>query len=212
MVHLTARLSGVSLGSAAQAVRHKLDTLQMPVGYTWELGGLLDQQRSSFRSLLTVFCGALAAVFGVLLFQLRSFRYAAAVLAAAPVAVAGAVLTLWLARVSLNVSSLMGVILLVGLVVKNGILLVDQAIASQAQGMSRREAFESAPRIRLRPILMTTLATLVALLPLVVGIGSGGVLLKPLAISVVGGLFFSTLATLLLVPLVAGESPGSRYS
>src|SRR5208283_4725720 len=111
--------------------------------YTWELGGLLDQQRSSFRSLLTVFCGALAGVLGVLLFQLRSLRYAAAVLAAAPVAVAGAVLTLWAAGVSLNVSSFMGLILLVGLVVKNGILLVDQAIASEAAGMSRRDAFES---------------------------------------------------------------------
>ncbi len=205
MVHLTARLSGTSLGTAAEEVRQRLKDLPLPVGYTWELGGLLDQQRSSFRSLFTVFCGALAGVLGVLLFQLRSFRYAGAVLAAAPVAVGGAVLTLWACRVSLNVSSLMGVILLVGLVVKNGILLVDQAIVSQQGGMGRREAFESAPRIRLRPILMTTLATLVALTPLVVGIGSGGVLLKPLAIAVVGGLFFSTLATLLLVPLLAGR-------
>ena len=204
LVHLTARLSGTSLGAAAQQVRQRLKDLPLPVGYTWELGGLLDQQRSSFRSLFTVFCGALAGVLGVLLFQLRSFRYAGAVLAAAPVAVGGAFLALWASGVSLNVSSLMGVILLVGLVVKNGILLVDQAIASQEAGMGRQEAFESAPRIRLRPILMTTLATLVALMPLVVGVGSGGVLLKPLAIAVVGGLSFSTLATLLLVPLLAG--------
>jgi multidrug efflux pump subunit AcrB len=203
MIHLTARLSGASLGSAASAVRGRLKDWQLPVGYTWELGGLLDQQRSSFRSLLTVFCGALAGVFGVLLFQLRSFRYAAAVLAATPVAVAGAVLTLWLANVSLNVSSLMGIILLVGLVVKNGILLVDQAITSQAGGMSPREALQAAQQTRLRPILMTTLATLVALTPLIVGVGSGGSLLRPLAIAVVGGLFFSTFATLLLVPLLA---------
>jgi multidrug efflux pump subunit AcrB len=211
MVHLTARLSGTSLGTAAVDVRQRLEGLQLPVGYTWELGGLLDQQRSSFRSLALVFLVALAGVFGVLLFQLRSFRYATAVLAAAPVAVAGAVVTLWAARVSLNVSSLMGVILLVGLVVKNGILLVDQAIASQASGMSRSEAFVHASRVRLRPILMTTLATLVALLPLVVGIGSGGALLRPLAIVVVGGLSFSTLATLWLVPLLGAgaKSPPS---
>ncbi|MGO9831610.1 MAG: efflux RND transporter permease subunit, partial [Myxococcaceae bacterium] len=209
MVHLTGRLSGASLGPVTDSVSRRLQGLQLPVGYTWELGGLLDQQRSSFRSLLTVFCAALAGVFGVLLFQLRSFRFAAAVLAAAPVAVAGAVLTLWLAGVSLNVASLMGVILLAGLVVKNGILLVDQAIVSEGQGLGRREAFESAPRIRLRPILMTTVATLVALAPLVVGIGSGGVLLKPLAVAVVGGLSFSTLGTLLLVPLLAG---GTRTS
>lgn len=214
MVHLTARLSGTSLGTAAAEIRQRLKGLQLPVGYTWELGGLLDQQRSSFRSLAMVFLAALASVFGVLLFQLRSFRYSAAVLAAAPVAVAGAVIALSAAGVSLNVSSLMGVILLVGLVVKNGILLVDQAIVSQDSGMGRREAFVSATRIRLRPILMTTVATLVALLPLVLGIGSGGVLLKPLAIAVVGGLFFSTLATLVLVPLLAGgaETPAPPKS
>jgi multidrug efflux pump subunit AcrB len=211
MLHLTARLSGVSLGTAASAVGGRLANLRPPVGYTWELGGLLDQQRSSFQSLLGVFCVALAGVLGVLLFQLKSFRYAAAVLAAAPVAVAGALLTLWAAGVSLSVSSLMGLILLVGLVVKNGILLVDQAITSEAAGMSRREAFAYAPQVRLRPILMTTLATLVALLPLVVGIGSGGALLRPLAITVVGGLAFSTLATLLLVPLLAlGRGPSGR--
>jgi multidrug efflux pump subunit AcrB len=210
MGHLTARLSGVSLGTAAGEIRQRLKAWQLPVGYTWELGGLLEQQRSSFRSLLTVFFGALAGVLGILLFQLRSFRYAGAVLAATPVAVAGAVITLWLAGVSLNVSSLMGVILLVGLVVKNGILLVDQAIASESAGMTRREAFEFAQRIRLRPILMTTLATLVALTPLVVGIGSGGALLRPLAIAVVGGLAFSTLATLLLVPLLAGGARTGR--
>jgi multidrug efflux pump subunit AcrB len=209
MVHLTARLSGVSLGTAASEIRQRLQGWQLPVGYIWELGGLLDQQRSSFRSLLSVFIGALAGVFGVLLFQLRSFRYSGAVLAATPVAVAGAVLTLWLAGASLNVSSLMGIILLVGLVVKNGILLVDQAIISQAAGMTRREALRSAQQIRLRPILMTTLATLVALMPLVVGVGSGGALLRPLAIAVVGGLFFSTLATLLLVPLLAAGRGGA---
>jgi multidrug efflux pump subunit AcrB len=214
LLHLTARLSGASLGSTASEVRRRLKDWQLPVGYTWELGGLLDQQRSSFRSLLTVFCGALAGVFGVLLFQLRSFRYAAAVLAATPVAVGGAVFTLWLANVSLNVSSLMGIILLVGLVVKNGILLVDHAIASQAGGMSPREALQAAQETRLRPILMTTLATLVALTPLIFGVGSGGALLRPLAIAVVGGLFFSTLATLLLVPLLAAgwRRRGSAFS
>jgi multidrug efflux pump subunit AcrB len=210
MVHLTARLSGTSLGTAAREVDRRLKGMQLPVGYTWELGGLLDQQRSSFRSLLLVFLSALASVFGVLLFQLKSFRYAASVLAAAPVAVAGALVTLWAAGVSLNVSSLMGMILLVGLVVKNGILLVDQAILSQSSGMNRREAFSSATEVRLRPILMTTLATLVALLPLVVGIGSGGTLLRPLAIAVVGGLVFSTLASVLLVPLLAAGPKALR--
>ena len=210
MVHLTARLSGTSLGTAAADVRQRLQALQLPVGYTWELGGLLDQQRSSFRSLLLVFLTALACVFGVLLFQLRSFRYAAAVLAATPVAVAGATVTLWVTGVSLNVSSLMGLILLVGLVVKNGILLVDQAIASQASGLGRREAFVFATQLRLRPILMTTIATLVALLPLVVGVGSGGTLLRPLAIVVVGGLAFSTVASVFLVPLLAGGREASR--
>jgi multidrug efflux pump subunit AcrB len=203
MAHATARLSGTSLGAAVAAVRAKLSGWQLPVGYTWELGGLYDQQQAAFHSLLLELVIAPVAVAAVLLFQLRSLGLTLAVLAAAPLALAGGVATLWVTKTSLNVSSLMGAILLVGLVVKNGILLLDHALISEEAGATHHDALLDAARARLRPILMTTLATLAALLPLVVGLGSGGALHRPLAIAVVGGLAFSTAATLFVVPALA---------
>ena len=203
MVHVTARLSGTSLGAAVDLVRARLKGWQLPVGYVWELGGLYQQQSESFHSLILVLLLALVAVAVVLLFQLRSCARTVAVLAAAPLALAGGAATLWATRISLNVSSLMGAILLVGLVVKNGILLLDHALWSEEKGAPLREALVDAARARLRPILMTTLATLAALLPLVLGLGAGGALHRPLAIAVVGGLAFSTAATLFVVPAAA---------
>lgn len=203
MVHLTARLSGASLGAAVQTVQARLKGWQLPVGYAWELGGLYQQQTESFQSLVYVLVLALVAIAVVLLFQLRSWARTLAVLAAAPLALAGGAATLWATGISLNVSSLMGAILLVGLVVKNGILLLDHAQWSEEQGKPLREALVVAARARLRPILMTTLATLAALLPLVLGLGAGAALHRPLAVAVVGGLAFSTAATLFVVPAVA---------
>jgi multidrug efflux pump subunit AcrB len=201
--HVTARLSGTSLGTAVAAVRARLADWKLPLGYSWELGGLYKQQSESFRSLIFVLAIALLAIAVVLLFQLRSWARTLAVLAAAPLALAGGAVTLWATGISLNVSSMMGAILLVGLVVKNGILLLDHALWSEEAGKPLREALIEAARARLRPILMTTLATLAALLPLVLGLGAGGALHRPLAVVVVGGLAFSTAATLLIVPAAA---------
>jgi multidrug efflux pump subunit AcrB len=203
MVHLTARLSGVSLGTAVAAVRKKLSGWQLPIGYSWEMGGLYEQQQESFASLLAVMALALAAIAAVLLFQLRSWTRTTAVLAAAPLGLAGGAATLLLSRTALNVSSIMGAILLIGLVVKNGILLLDHAMWSEESGKPLPEALIEAGRARLRPILMTTLATLAALLPLLIGLGAGSALHRPLAVMVVGGLLFSTAATLFVVPVVA---------
>jgi multidrug efflux pump subunit AcrB len=199
-VHLTARLSGTSLGTAAKAVQARLKGWTLPVGYSWELGGLFEQQRASLRSLLEVMSIALALVAAVLLFQLRSNRATVSILVAAPVALAGGFGALALTGVSINVASMMGVILLIGLVVKNGILLLDYAQSARAEGLSPRAALLSAAQARLRPILMTTLATMVALIPLALGLGSGSALHRPLAVVVLGGLAFSTLATLFVVP------------
>src|SRR5260370_23915277 len=143
---------------------------------------------------------AVAAVVGVLLFQLRSWTRSLAVLAAAPLGLAGGAAALLLTGTSLNVSSMMGAILLVGLVVKNGILLLDHAMWAEDAGKPLREALLDAARARLRPILMTTLATLAALLPLVLGLGAGGELHRPLAVLVLGGLAVSTAAALFAAP------------
>jgi multidrug efflux pump subunit AcrB len=202
MIHLTSRLSNLSLGQAISAVRARLADWKLPVGYNWELGGLYNQQKESFQSLLIALAAALAAVTAVLLFQLRSISRSLAVLAATPLALAAGIATLALTRVSLNVSSLMGAIVLVGLVVKNGILLLDYIMVAEERGQPLAAAVREAAAARVRPILMTTLATLVALLPLVFGFGAGSALHKPLAMVVVGGLAFSTAATLLLVPVL----------
>lgn len=208
MVHLTARLEGASLGDAAAAVRARLAGWTLPEGYTWELGGLVEQQRESFAGLLMVLAVAIFGVAIVLLFQLRSFRRALAVLAAAPVALAASALVLAVGHVTLSVSSMMGAIVLVGLVVKNGILLLDYASWGEESGLSPAEAMLQAAQARLRPILMTTLATLVALLPLVLGLGAGSALHRPLAIVVVFGLALSTAATLFAVPVLALRARG----
>jgi multidrug efflux pump subunit AcrB len=203
LVHVTARLSGVSLGNAATGVLGKLKGWKLPEGYGFELGGLIDQQRESFHALLAALLIAVVAVAVVLLFQLRSTRRTLAVLAAAPIGLGAGIGALAITGVTLNVSSIMGGIVLVGLVVKNGILLLDHAQWGEDAGLEPRAAMLAAAEARLRPILMTTLATLVALLPLVLGIGAGGELHRPLAIVVVGGLAISTAATLFMVPALA---------
>jgi multidrug efflux pump subunit AcrB len=139
-------------------------------------------------------------VFAVLTFHFRSFVLPALILCTVPIALAAGVAALRVTGVPLNVSSFMGCILLIGLVVKNGILLLDHAQAEREKGASAVDAALAAARIRVRPIVMTTLATLLGLVPLALGLGTGAELQRPLAISVIGGLAFSTLAVLLVLP------------
>jgi CzcA family heavy metal efflux pump len=200
MVHVTARLEGRDLGGAVADVEERLKTLQLPPGYAAEIGGQHLSQKESFRSLGAAIGGAMALVLLVLVFEFRSFRAAAAILAALPLALAGGLLALLVVRVPLNVSSLLGGILLVGLVVKNGILLLHRAREREAAGVPTRQALVDAARLRLRPILMTTLCTLLGLLPLAFGLGRGSELHRPLAVAVLGGLTVSTLGTLFVVP------------
>jgi multidrug efflux pump subunit AcrB len=177
-----------------------LTSMDLPLGYTWEVGGQYDSQRRAFRELLLVSGIATMLVFVILVVQFRAFTAAAIILAAAPLSLGGAFGLLLLTGTDLNVSSAMGLILLVGLVVKNGIVLIDYAHRLRDEGRPFTEALEIAGRVRLRPILMTTLCTLFGLLPLALGLGAGAELQKPLALAVIGGLSLSTIVTLYLVP------------
>jgi hydrophobe/amphiphile efflux-1 (HAE1) family protein len=197
---ITARLEGRDLGSAVADIRQMLAATKLPVGYTWEVGGQYDSQRKAFREMLMVSGIATALVFLVLVVQFRRFGSSVVILGAAPLSLGGAFGLLWLTGTDLNVSSAMGLILLVGLVVKNGIVLLDFAEMRHAEGLPMSEAILAAARVRLRPILMTTLCTLFGLLPLALGLGAGAELQKPLALAVIGGLSLSTLVTLYLVP------------
>jgi CzcA family heavy metal efflux pump len=200
MALVTARLEGRDLGSAVDEIRSRLADLQLPVGYTYEIGGQYESQRQAFRELLAVFGIAVVLVFTVLVVQFRAFPPALLVLAAAPLSLAGALALLLLTGTDLNVSSAMGLILLIGLVVKNGIMLLDYTTRLHDAGEPFGTAIAHAGRVRLRPILMTTFCTLFGLLPLALGIGSGAELQKPLALAVIGGLALSTPVTLLIVP------------
>jgi CzcA family heavy metal efflux pump len=200
MALITARLENRDLGSAVADVQAMLAGISLPTGYTYEVGGQYESQRQAFRELLLVFGIASALVFVILVVEFRRFTPALLILAAAPLSLGGAILLLVITGTDLNVSSAMGLILLIGLVVKNGIVLLDFAEHRRAEGLSADEAVRLAAHTRVRPILMTTLCTLFGLLPLALGIGAGAELQKPLALAVVGGLALSTLVTLYLVP------------
>ena len=201
MVTLTARLENRDLGSAIAEVKKALASTAMPVGYIYEIGGQYESQQASFRELLLVLSLALAAVFAVVVIQFRAFLPALIIVSAAPLSMIGVFLLLLITGTPLNVSSFMGIILMVGLVVKNGIILFEYYDRLHGK-LSVVDALVEAGRIRLRPILMTTLCTLFGLLPLALGIGSGAELQRPLAIAVIGGLTVSMLVTLVMMPVL----------
>jgi multidrug efflux pump subunit AcrB len=202
MVLVSGRLEGRDLGGAVDEITTRLRSTKLPVGYTWEVGGQYLAQRQAFRELLQVLAIASALVFVILVIHFRAFRPAVLILGAAPLSLAGALLALLITGTELNVSSAMGLVLLIGLVVKNGIVLLDYAERERERGVPAVEAVYDASRVRLRPILMTTLCTLFGLIPLALGIGAGAELQRPLALAVIGGLTLSTIVTLYLIPAI----------
>jgi len=194
------RLENRDLGGAVSDIQNNLVNLKLPIGYSYEIGGQYQSQGQAFRELLMVFALAVVLVFTILVIQFRAWLPAILILLAAPLSLGGALLLLLLTGTDLNISSAMGLILLVGLVVKNGIMLLDFSEKLHQQGEPFETAIAHAGRIRLRPILMTTFCTLFGLLPLALGLGAGAELQKPLALAVIGGLALSTPVTLLAVP------------
>jgi multidrug efflux pump subunit AcrB len=202
MALITARLENRDLGSGVKDVETMLRDTKFPVGYTFEVGGQYAAQQQAFRELMIVFAVASMLVFIILLIQFRRFSAATLIILAAPLSFGGALMLLVITGTELNVSSAMGLILLVGLVVKNGIVLLDFAHRRVDEGEPLDHAVLEAARVRLRPILMTTLCTLFGLLPLAFGLGAGAEMQKPLALAVIGGLSLSTIVTLYIVPSV----------
>jgi CzcA family heavy metal efflux pump len=200
MIPVTARLEGRGLGKVVPELRAMMERERLPLGYSYVIGGLYQSQVESFNSLLLVLSIAVLLVFGVLVAQFRRFTASLIIMSAAPLSLVGAFGLLYITGTPLNVSSFMGVILLIGLIVKNGIILVDYRDLLVERGVEPFDALVEAAGVRLRPILMTTLCTLFGLLPLALGLGAGAELQKPLAIAVIGGLSVSTLITLIFVP------------
>jgi multidrug efflux pump subunit AcrB len=202
-VAVTARLEGVDLGTAVNQIKAKLAReVKLPPGMTIEYGGLYREQQASFRELLLALVLAITLVFIVLLIEFRSLTHPIAIVVGAVLALGGVLLALLVTRSTLNVVSLMGMIMVVGIVAKNGILMLDAVEDHLKAGDSLREALLRSGRRRFRPVLMTSLATILGMLPLALALGSGADLLQPLAIAVIGGLAVALLLSLVITPTV----------
>jgi multidrug efflux pump subunit AcrB len=199
-VLMTAATKTGDLGGAEAAVRTALRDVPVPPGTQIEIGGQAASARAARGELVTVALTATVLVLLILILQLHSLRYALVVLVGAPLSTVGGLLVLAITGIPLDVSSMTGLILLVGLVVKNGILLLENAQHHVAEGLSLEDSLAAAARRRLRPIIMTTAATLAGLAPLALGIGAGAELQRPLAVAVIGGLTLATLVTLVVTP------------
>ncbi len=212
MISITADVSGRSLGDVMKDVKDVLAAAPPPAGIRVEIAGQYASQQEAFRALLIVLGLAAVSVVAVMVVQFESFVEPLVIVMAAPVSFVGALALLLITGTPLNVSSFMGMILLVGLIVKNGIILLDFTRHRMREGgVALEPAIREAARVRLRPILMTTLCTLFGLLPLALGLGAGSELQRPLALAVIGGLTLSTPITLFAIPTLLVAIRGRDY-
>ena len=202
LVEVRANLAGRDMGSVVEDARAALADLPVPDNYAVLVGGDYEEQRSAFRSLGVQIALAIALVYMVLASLYESLRDPVIVMGSVPLAVIGVVAALLLTGTTLNAQSLMGCVILIGIVVNNAILIVDQSNRLRAAGEPLERALREAGRRRLRPILMTTLTTVLAVLPLAIGAGEGGETQAPLGRALIGGLLVSTAITLVLIPVV----------
>jgi multidrug efflux pump subunit AcrB len=202
-VSVTGRLEGVDLGTAINQIKSQLaKDVKLPPGMTIEFGGLYQEQQSSFGELAISLILAVLLVFITLLIEFRSFAHPLAIVTGAVLALSGVLLALFITGMTLNVVSLMGMIMIVGIVAKNGILMLDAVEDHLAAGDTLREALLRSGRRRFRPVLMTSLAAMLGMLPLALAFGAGSELLQPLAIGVIGGLTIALLLSLVVTPTV----------
>jgi multidrug efflux pump subunit AcrB len=225
LITVTGRLEGSDLGTAMEQVRSTVAGLHVPASVRVEYGGTYEEQQKSFHDLLRVLVLALALVFGVLLAEFRNFSAPIAILTSSVLSISGVVLALLVTGTSFNVASFMGLIMVIGIVAKNGILLLDaderfrardEAAAAGAEiDPSRdlaREAMLHAAQRRLRPIAMTAIAAVCGMLPLAFALGAGSQMLQPLAIAVIGGLLVSVVLSLVVTPVVYYRLTRARHA
>jgi CzcA family heavy metal efflux pump len=201
-VAVTARLEGRDLGSAVTAVQKVINNLHLPSSIRVEYGGTYAEQQQSFRDLMMVLVLAIVLVFLVLLFEFRTLAAPIAILASAVLSTSGVFLALLITRTTFNIASFMGLIMVVGIVAKNGILLLDADQRFRGAGLTPHDAMIQAGRRRLRPIVMTAMAAVAGMLPLALALGAGSQMLQPLAISVIGGITISMVLSLIITPAV----------
>jgi HAE1 family hydrophobic/amphiphilic exporter-1 len=210
VVPVFADVASGGLDAAVAAIESSLTDVELAPRMRYEVGGVNEEMRESFRSLALAFGLALALVFMILAAQFESVIHPFTIMLAVPLAAIGAVAALLIARDGVNVMSLIGFVILVGIVVNDAIIKVDFINQFRREGASLREAIMEAGRVRLRPILMTTVTTVFGLLPLALGLGAGADLRAPLAVAVIGGLISATLLTLIVVPVIYATLEGLR--
>jgi multidrug efflux pump subunit AcrB len=201
-VEVTARLEGISLSKGIAQVQKVVNKLKLPPSIRVEYGGKFQDQQKSFHDLVIVLVLAIILVFAVLLLEFRSFSAPVAILSSALLSTSGVFLALLITQTTFNVASFMGVIMVIGIVAKNGILLLDADQKFTQAGFPAEEAMIQAGRRRLRPIVMTALASVAGMLPLAFAIGAGSQMLQPLAIAVIGGILISMVLSLIVTPAV----------
>ena len=202
LVQVYVNVAGRDMGSVASDIQAALDSIPRPSGFELKLSGEFEEQQQAFREMVFALLLSLLLVYMVLACQYESLRDPIIVMLSTPMAAIGVVWALWLTGTTLNIQSGVGCIMLGGIVVNNAILLVDQATRLSREGMTVMDAVIEAGRRRFRPILMTTLTTILGLMPLALGLGEGAEAQAPLARAVVGGLAVSTVITLVLIPVV----------
>src|SRR5246127_3899130 len=201
-VAVTARLEGRSLGSGMADVQTTIAGLHIPSSIRVEYGGTYEEQQRSFHDLVMVLILAILLLFIVLLFEFGAFAAPIAILSSALLSTSGVFIALLITRTTFNISSFMGMIMVIGIVAKNGILLLDADQKMRGLGFSAEDAMLQAARRRLRPIVMTALATVAGMLPLAFALGAGSQMLQPLAIAVIGGIVISMVLSLIITPAV----------
>lgn len=199
---VTARLEGIDLGGGIAAVQKAVNDLHLPPSIRVAYGGTYKEQQKSFHDLVVVLLLALVLIFIVLLFEFRSFSAPVAILSSAVLSTSGVFFALFITRTDFNVASFMGLIMVLGIVAKNGILLLDANHKFREFGFAAEEAMIQAGRRRLRPIVMTAMAAVAGMLPLSLALGAGSQMLQPLAIAVIGGILISMVLSLIITPAI----------
>lgn len=202
LVTVSAVVNGVPMSDVVTLAEAGIDQMNLPSGVSIQVAGSYEDQQDSFKDLLILGILIVILVYIVMAAQFESFTYPGIIMTSLLFAFSGVFLILWLSGHTLNIMSMIGAIMLIGIVVKNGIVLIDYIALNRERGMSIRRAVLDGGRSRLRPVVMTTLTTILGMIPMALGSGQGSEMWKPMGTAVIGGLTFSTILTLLFVPVL----------
>jgi multidrug efflux pump subunit AcrB len=202
VVSISTSLYGAALGQVVQSINKILSETVIPPDISVSIGGNAEEQAESFGDLFTLLLLIILLVYIVMATQFESLREPFIIMLSLPFAFTGVFFALFITNTALSLVALIGAVMLVGIVVKNGIVLVDFTNLLRERGLSINEAVVQAGKSRLRPVLMTTLTTILGMLPLAIGMGEGSEIWQPMGVSIIGGLTVSTMITLVIIPVV----------